>query len=260
MGNLEIQYELYNISIKSDNITIPDTQQTEKQNILQIQLLSTIKYLPIIITRYSNILPNQIIPLLDENICNKDLCNKDLSYDYMKNKYWLEKLNDTLEIDTARKNILKWLKKDTTKINHTYFLAPLYYSSNKLILGIIIIGKMELEINHLKTETEIFLANISSSTNEKLAFKEMKYKFNICLGIYNYYKKLENDLKKTRDKYKTTTHLDKLLISTNNNNNNSNNVITWKMVLMNCSNYLPKLELLIKEKKVTNFFQNHPNP
>ena len=256
MGNLEIQYELYNISIKSDNITIPDTQQTEKQNILQIQLLSTIEYLPIIITRYSNILPNQIIPLLD-----KDLCYKDLSYDYMKNKYWLEKLNDTLEIDTSRKNILKWLKKDTTKINHTYFLAPLYYSSNKLILGIIIIGKMELEINHLKTETEIFLANISSSTNEKLAKKEMKNKFNICLGIYNYYKKLENDFKKTRDKYKTTTHLDKLLISTNNSNNNSNNnVITWKMILMNCSNYLPKLELLIKEKKVTNFFQNHPNP
>ena len=250
MGTLDIQYELYNININSDNITNLDDKKRENQNMIQILLSSAIEYLPIIITRYSNILPNQIIPLLDKNKCNTDL-----SYEFMKKTYWLEYLSkQTLEkeIDPARNNILKWLKNKS--INQDYYLAIVYYSSKRLVIGIFImnIDMLDIKLDSFNIETIILLSkvntNTKSDTNSDTNF------FNIFQGILQYYNNLQKELGKKQLKMQNSieTLLDKKLIK--------QDVITWKMVLMNCSNYLPRLEILVKEKKVTSFFQNRLNP
>jgi len=155
----------------------------------------------------------------------------------MKEKYLLEKINDIIEINyDDSNNVLKLLKMDN---DERYYTVPLYYSASKLLIGIITVGEINLKISKLKTENVIFLSKI---TNFKKQNKK-KNECNIFTGILNYYEKLE---KKT---------LDKPLVSSNTDNNK----ITWRMIIMNINNYLPRFNLLIKEKETINFFQNHPN-
>jgi len=243
MENLEIQYEMYTITIKSNNLST-----TANKTIIEIS--SGIEYIPIIITRYVNILPNETI--IDKT---KNCFKKDLSYDHIKNKYWIEKINNIPEKDPARKNILKWFENKT--INQDYYLAVVYYSTTRLIIGIFILN-IDLEnmnikyesLESFKQETCILLSSISSKQSSSS-------KYNMFLGILQYYKDLKNKINKTNETKninvtKNTTLLDKQLNKIAN--------ITWKMIIMNSCNYIPKFELIIKEKKIKGFFQNHLNP
>jgi hypothetical protein len=167
----------------------------------------------------------------------------------MKKTFWLEYLsNQTLEKETnkARKLILQWFKNKI--INQDYYLSIVYYSSKHLVIGIFImnIDMLDINLDSFKIETVILLSKVV--INEKNDFK-----FNIFLGILHYYNNLKKELE---NQFKMQsiieTHLDKKL--------NKQYIISWKMLLMNCCNYLPKLELVIKEKQVIGFFQNRLNP
>jgi hypothetical protein len=234
---MDIEYELYNIKINSDNILNNSLIQTDCKSILNIS--SKIEYIPIIISRYVNIFCKWKCSLN---------CN-DLSYEFMKKTFWLEYLsNQTLEKETnkARKLILQWFKNKI--INQDYYLSIVYYSSKHLVIGIFImnIDMLDINLDSFKIETVILLSKVV--INEKNDFK-----FNIFLGILHYYNNLKKELE---NQFKMQsiieTHLDKKL--------NKQYIISWKMLLMNCCNYLPKLELVIKEKQVIGFFQNRLNP
>ena len=242
---MDIEYEFYNITIKSDNIKNNTSNQTSTNNKNTINISSSIEYIPIIISRYANIFGKWTY----------SFNSNDSSYEFMKKTYWLEYLSkQTLEkeIDPARNNILKWLKNKS--INQDYYLAIVYYSSKRLVIGIFImnIDMLDIKLDSFNIETIILLSkvntNTKSDTNSDTNF------FNIFQGILQYYNNLQKELSKKQLKMQNSieTKLDKKL--------NKQNDITWKMVLMNCSNYLPRLEILVKEKKVTSFFQNRLNP
>jgi len=237
---MDIEYEFYNITIKSDNIKNNQSSQTSTNTKNTINISSSIEYIPIIISRYANI--------FGKWTCSFN-CN-DFSYEFMKKTYWLEYLSKQTiekETDPARKNILKWLKNKL--INQDYYLAIVYYSSRRLVIGIFImnIDMLDIKLDSFKIETVMLLSKVITNTKSDT-------KFNIFQGILQYYNNLQKELGKKQINLKNSieTQLDKKL--------NKQDIITWKMVLMNCCNYLPKLELLIKEKKVTGFFQNRLNP
>jgi len=241
---MDIEYEFYNITIKSDNIKNNQSSQTSTNTKNTINISSSIEYIPIIISRYANI--------FGKWTCSFN--SNDSSYEFMKKTYCLEYLSKQTiekETDPARKNILKWLKNKL--INQDYYLAIVYYSSRRLVIGIFImnIDMLDIKLDLFKIETVMLLSKVT--TNTKYDTKS-DTKFNIFQGILQYYNNLQKELGKKQINLKNSieTQLDKKL--------NKQDIITWKMVLMNCCNYLPKLELLIKEKKVTGFFQNRLNP
>jgi hypothetical protein len=124
------------------------------------------------------------------------------------------------------------------KVGKDYYIIPLYLINNILILGIVILGTPEY-IN-TKEYKIIHTFNLLSIINKKI-FNSTNNKLNIIQGILNNPINLEL--------------LKNIYIQEHN--------IKWLYIFRNIVNYLPKFEIIIKQKKkkvFINFFQNRLNP
>lgn len=174
-------------------------------------------------------------------------------------EYWqslhskLSAINGLKELNGIKE--LKQLK--SYKLGSDYYLAPIYIMRSRIILGVFIPDSHSGKILFTKLADKSpetiygFMSNISNTT------KPNSNTYNIISGILEYIPFPENKYLMIQDKNKN-------MDTDKNKNMDKDNKykISWKSIIANIRNYLPKIKITYLPPKTSSidFFRNLPNP
>ena len=230
-----LQYNVSNLSWKDRKITLSNNQI----NIVPLTILhiprdnSVAKYDDI------NSLSNSLVDL------NIDPINKTYTYtDDELIKYWINNISQYSQyfnIDFAK-----------LKIRYDYVLAPIYINSNNIFIGIIILD-VAILYKMSKMSNMSNIGSLSSNMYSNMYSYNNLEKISVKYNFLSYIKPLRTVRKCDVNKWSILNGIFNHIKSINSKSFNNKYIrigelhIPLKHILANARNYLPKLDIVIKE-------------
>lgn len=157
-------------------------------------------------------------------------------------------------------NCIPELKKSI--LNQDYYLAPIYINQYNIILGIFTPHTSNGQLlfsNIIKNRNTNRTSNSNSNSNDKQSSLQTT-SFLACIN------KSDNNminaiLEHQYNSFNSAKKLNLFLETKNDSCHEKMITLEWRVILINCRNYLPRIDIIRQMPiKTKGFFQNLPNP